>query len=95
MPSPSLDDQFATNNKSNDGGNNAVATIEELFLNIKHRSSYEKLTKKAVRETCEFFIHFPRHMISNDRIALCGIRSGLRPFQALEIFSMLQIEVDT
>ena len=40
-------------------------------------------------------MHTPRHMTFNDRIALCGIRSGLRPFQALEIFSMLQIEVDT
>ena len=94
-PSPSPDDQFATDDESDDGGNNAVATIEELFLNIGHRSSYERLTEKAVQETCEFFMHTPRHMTSNDRIALRGIRSGLRPFQALGIFSMLQIEVDT
>lgn len=94
-PSPSPDDQFATDDKSDDGGNNAVATIEELFLNIRHRSSYERLTEKAVQETCEFFMHTPRHMTSNDRIALRGIRSWLRPFQALGIFSMLQIKMDT
>ena len=64
-------------------------------MNIGHRLSYERLTEKAVQETCEFFMHTPRHMTSNDRIALRGIRSGLRPFQALGIFSMLQIEVDT
>ena len=94
-PSPSPNDQFATDNESDNRGNNAVATIEELFLNIEHRSSYKRLTEKAVQETCEFFMHTPRHMTSNDQIALRGIRSGLRPFQALGIFSMLQIEVDT
>ncbi|MCJ1347429.1 hypothetical protein MMC31_005654, partial [Peltigera leucophlebia] len=79
-PSPSPDDQFATDDESDDRGNNAVATIEELFLNIGHRSSYERLTEKAVQETCEFFMHTPRHMTSNNWIALRGIRSGLRPF---------------
>ena len=34
-------------------------------------------------------------MSSKDRVALCGIRLELKPFQALGIFSMLQIEVDT
>lgn len=34
-------------------------------------------------------------MTSKDRMALCGIKSGLRPFQPLEIFWMLQIKVDT
>lgn len=39
-------------------------------------------------------MHSPRHMISKNRIILPGIKLGLRQFQALEIFSMLQIEVD-
>ena len=46
-PSPSPDDQFATDDERDDGGNNAVAMIEEQFLNIRHRSSYERLTEKA------------------------------------------------
>ena len=47
---PSLlpDDQFTNNNESDDRGNNVVTTIEELFLNIGHRSSYIRLTMKAV-----------------------------------------------
>ncbi len=64
-------------------------------MNIGHRSSYERLTEKAVYETCKFFMHSARHMSSKDRVTFCGIRSGLRLFQALGIFSMLQIEVNT
>lgn len=79
-PSPSPNDQFATDDESNNGGNNAVAMIEELFLNIGHRSSYERLTEKAIQETYEFFMHTSRHMTSNDQIALRSIRSELRPF---------------
>lgn len=37
MPSPSFNNQFATNNKSDDGDNNTIATIKELFLNIEHK----------------------------------------------------------
>lgn len=33
-------DQFAINIKSDNEGNNAVAIIERLFLNIRYRSSY-------------------------------------------------------
>lgn len=43
----------------------------------------------------EFFIHSPRHMIFNNQIVFCSIKSELKPFQPLEIFSILQIEVDT
>ena len=39
-------------------------------------------------------MHFPRHITSKNPIAFCGLKSGLRPFQALEIFSMLKIKVD-
>lgn len=66
LPSPSPDDQFAIDVKSNNKSNDAVATIEGLFLNIGHRSSYERLTEKTVHETCEFFMHSPRHMSSKD-----------------------------
>lgn len=34
-------------------------------------------------------------MISNNSIAFYSIRLGFRPFQALEIFFMLQIKVNT
>lgn len=34
--------QFATDIKSNNKGDNAVTTIERLFLNIKHRSFYKR-----------------------------------------------------
>ena len=39
-------------------------------------------------------MHSLKHMISNNLIALCGIRSELRPFQALEILFILQIEIN-
>lgn len=44
---------------------------------------------------CEFFIHFLRHIISNNRIAFCDIGSRLKLFQVLRIFFILEIEVDT
>ncbi len=95
LVSPSPGDQFATNVESNNKDNNAVTTIKRLFLNIGHRLSYKMLMEKTVYETGKFFIHSARHMSSKDRVALCGIRLGLRSFQALGIFSMLQIKVDT
>lgn len=94
MPSSSPNDQFTINNKSNNKGNNAKTIIDELFLNIRQRSSYDRLTEKTIHKTYEFFMHFPRHMTSNNRITLDNIRSGLRLFQALEIFFILQIKVD-
>lgn len=66
MPSFSPNNQFATNDKSNDKGNNDVVIIKELFLNIRYRSSYEKLIEKAVQKTYKFFIYFLKHMISNN-----------------------------
>lgn len=51
--------------------------------------------EKALYKICKFFMHFARHMSSKDRVALCEFRSSLRPFQYLQIFSILQIEVDT
>lgn len=38
-------------------------------------------------------MHSLRHMIPNNQIAFCSIRSGLKPFQTLWIFSILQIKV--
>lgn len=95
LASSSSDNQFANNVKSNNKDNNAIATIERLFLNNRHRSSYERLTEKAVYKTCKFFIYSAKYISSKDQVALCGIRLELRPFQALGIFSMLHIEMDT
>lgn len=95
LASFSPDDQYGTNIESHDKGNYAVAMMKELFLNIRYKSSYERVTEKAVHETFEFFMHSAGHMNSEDRMALCGIKSGLRPFHTLEIFSMLQIEIIT
>lgn len=47
-PNSLSNDQFNTNNKSNDRSNNAVITIKKRFLNIEHRLSYKRLTKKIV-----------------------------------------------
>lgn len=44
----SPDDQFATDNKSDNGDNNAVATIEKLFLDIRYWSFYKSLTEKTI-----------------------------------------------
>lgn len=86
---------YSTGSDSDDKVNNTVATIEELFLHIGHRSTYERLTEQRVQQTCQFFMHSPRRMTAKDRVPLRGIKSGLRPFQALGVFSMLQIETQT
>ena len=80
LASPSPSDQFATNIKSDNKGNNTVATIKRLFLNIEYRSSYEKLMEKAVYDICEFFIYFARHISFKDQVAFYGIRLRLKPF---------------
>lgn len=54
LPSYSSNNQFATTIKSSNKGNNIVTTIEELFLNIRDKSSYKKLTEKAIHKICEF-----------------------------------------
>lgn len=95
LVSRSLSNQFTTNVKSDDKSNNAITIIERLFLNIGYRSSYKRLTEKAVYWTYKFFIYSVRHMCFKDQLALFQIRLKLRPFQALEIFLILQIEVDT
>lgn len=74
---------------SNNGGNNAITTIEKLFFNIKHKLFYERLTKKVIPEMCEFFMYSTKHITSNNWIAFCSIRSALRLFQAQKIFSIL------
>lgn len=51
-PSFSPNSQFAINNESNNRSDNAVIIIEGLFLNIRYRLLYKRLTKKAVLETC-------------------------------------------
>lgn len=63
-------------------------------MNIGYRSSYERLTEKIVYETYKFFIYSATHMSSKDQIALHRIRLGLKSFETLKIFLMLQIEVD-
>lgn len=64
-------------------------------MNIGYRLSYERLMENTVHETCKSFMYSARHMSFKVPVALCEIRLGLRPFHALEIFRMLQIEVDT
>lgn len=90
---PFPDDQFATDVASDDEGNNVVAMIERLFLNVRHRSSYERLTEKAVYKTCKFSIHSTTHMSSKEWLSFRRIKFGLRPFQTLGIFLIPQIEV--
>lgn len=80
LASPPSRDQFAINVKSNNEANNVVATIKGLFLNIRHRSFYERLMENAVYEIFKFFMYFVKHMSSKDQMALHKIRSGLRPF---------------
>lgn len=40
--------QFITKNKNNNNGNNTIAMIEKLFLNIKYKLLYKKLIKKEI-----------------------------------------------
>lgn len=74
MPSSSLDNQFSIDNKSNNRGNNAIAIIKELFLNIRHKLSYKRLTEKVIQEMYESFLYFLIHMTFKDQIAFCSIK---------------------
>lgn len=40
-------------------------------------------------------MHFPKQMTAKDRVFLRGIKTGLKLFQALGVFSILQIETQT
>lgn len=80
LTSLSPSNQFTNNVKSNNKDNNAVTTIERLFLSIEYRLSYKRLTKKAIHEICKFFVNSARDMGCKDRLALCRIKLGLRPF---------------
>lgn len=63
-------------------------------MNIKHKSFYKRLKEKVVYETCQFFMHFTRHINFKNSVAFCKIKLGLEPFYTLAIFSILQIEID-
>ena len=63
MSSSSLNNQFATNVKSNNKDNNIVVTIEGLFLNIRYKLSYKRLTKKVVYKTYKFFMHSVKYIV--------------------------------
>lgn len=54
----SPNNQFASNVKSDNKNNNIIITIEELFLNIGYKLTYEKLIKKTIHETYIFFIFY-------------------------------------
>lgn len=88
VPSFSLDDQFAIDVKNN---KDTIATIEDLFLKIRYRSSSRE---KAVYETCKFFMHSVKNISFKNRVAFYEIKKRLSLFQALEIFLILQIEVN-
>lgn len=95
LASSSAGDQFATDVKGDDEGNNAFTIIEGLFLNIEHKSSYKRFTEKVIYKTCKFFMHSARHMSFKKQVVFYRIGLELRLFQALRISSVLQIEVDT
>lgn len=73
LPNFFLDNQFATNVKSNNESKDAIAIIEKLFLHMKYKLPDKKLMKKTVNETCKFFIHSIKYMSSKDQIALYTI----------------------
>lgn len=83
-----------TSDVKKEQGNDIVATIQELFLNIEYKSFYKRLTKKMIYEAWEFFVHFVRHMSSKYWLVICEIKLGLKPFYAVGIYSMLQITVN-
>lgn len=66
LTNPFSSDQFAIDIESDNESNNIVVTIERLFLNIRHRSSYKRLIEKAVYKTYILFIHSVRHMSSKN-----------------------------
>lgn len=73
MSNLSLNDKFDTNVKNNNKNINAVIIINSLFINIRHKLFYNKLMKKAVYKTCEFFMLFIIHLSFMDWFAFCEI----------------------
>lgn len=64
MVSPSFDNDYTINNESDNSKNNIVTIIKLLFINIRNKLLYKRLTQKAVQNTCEFFIFSLKHIIS-------------------------------
>lgn len=80
---PKLDRNFDKDTDISDEGTSLdqdQTTIEELFLQIRNRVICEKMTEKAVAQTCKFFLHSPKQINIDDRIKLCGLSVRLRPF---------------
>lgn len=94
MSSISLNNHFGIEINNNNKGNNVIAIIEEVFLNIGYGSSYKKLIKKVIYKTFKFFMHFTRYMSFRDRVTFCEIKLSLKSFQTLKIFLILSINVD-
>lgn len=86
---------FVIDNKCGNGDNNIIAIIEKLFINIKHRLLYKKLIQKVLHEICEFFLYSLKHIIFQNWGTFCNIESRLKLFHALEIFSLLQMKLNT
>lgn len=76
LASPSPRDYIITNVKSDSEGNNTITKIEGLFLNIRYKSFYERLTKKVVYETCKFFMYSVSYMSSKYWVVYYRIRLG-------------------
>lgn len=69
--------------------------IEELFLQIRDRTIYKRMTERVIVQTYEFFLHFPKQISMDDRIKPRSLSVWLRLFQAFGILSMFNIEIVT
>lgn len=53
------------------------------------------MTKRAIMQTCKFFLHLLKQINIDDKIKLYNLFRKFRVFQALDIFLIFDIEVVT
>ncbi len=74
---------------------NSGINIEDLFQQVRDQTACERLTRDVLEQTCSFFQHPINKMSLSDRVPICGLKCGLRPFQALGVYYMFALEVTT
>ncbi len=74
---------------------NSGINIKDLFQQVRDQTAYERLTRDVLEQTYSFFQHPINKMSLSDRVPICGLKHGLRPFQALGVYCMFAVEVTT
>ena len=96
-----IDTEAKTNPNDNKTGkdnkdfckNDSMINIEDLFQQVRNQTACEKLTSKVLEQTYRFFQHPISKISLLDQMPICGLKCGLKPFQAFGVFYMFLVEV--